>query len=94
MKSDDKIRLLVDKPNLTYPPGTVLERYDGTELKVPDIFKAGSIGYINIRCGDGAYDITMREDSDEFGEHLGQVIAAEDEIELVESMNFPRKINP
>ncbi len=84
LKRGDNVRLLVDKENLTYPKGTILNGPEGESYEPPEILPKGSVGYIYIDCGEGNFGVSIYDSEDELERnHLGDVNVMENELEIV-----------
>lgn len=75
----DRVVLLAEKENLTWPPGTVIEDHDGNQIQVPDVFPKGTIGYVLVPLNDTC-TIDVFLNGVDMEEHLGVVSAGHDEI--------------
>jgi len=79
----DRVVLLVEKQNLTWPPGTVIEDYEGNQIQVPEVFPKGTVGYVLVPLNDTC-TIDVFLNGVDMDEHLGVVSAGHSEIEPAE----------
>ncbi len=82
-KQGEKVVLLAEKKNLTYPPGSVIYDYDDNKIEVPEVFPAGSVGYVLVSL-DEECQLDMFLDGDDLYEHLGTVWASNNKLKAVE----------
>lgn len=78
-QQEDKVVLLVDKKNLTWPPGSVIYDYDGNKIDVPEVFHTGTVGHVLVAL-DNECQLDIFLDGDDLKEHLGTVWASHNEM--------------